>query len=690
MRNSHRLVFAGALAAALFAAPSARAITFFWDGGTTNLPDPGDGASTGGPGDWSTAIFNWDQGAGLPFVPWPAPGTDNDATFGGATAGTVTLQTDITVNDVLFNTTGYVIDRANANALTLVPNGATAASINTAAGISATIHAPIVGTAALSKAGLGTLTLSGTNTYTGITSIAGGTLIMAGPQALGTSTAATAITFTNGSTLEMATDGGDFTYRGQVGSGVAATIVSSVKTPGAGIDHALGIVNIGGSAAAGTTRLTIVQGSAVTGGTSSITLAGVTLGAGGTNVTTTFSPTTANLILGDITATVTTTGTKTLNLDGTSAGNSVTGAISNGVLGTVVALTKTSTGTWTLLGSNTYTAGTVITGGVLALGSDAALGSGAVNLNTPSGTIRSADANARTISNAITYSSDFTLGSPTTGNLLFTGAVNSGSLAKVFNVQNAVTEFSGIISGGGTNAKTKAGPGKLIFSGANTYTGSTVVRAGTLIVSGSLAATNVVSVGDSANLQVPAVLGGSGTIGNVTASGDGTAASGATIAPGNTASAAGILTTGSLSVLSGAHLAMQIGGTTAGGEVPTGYDRILAGGPVSLTGGDLNLTLQGTPTFSAGDKLYLIVNNSGAAVTDTFSTLNGNAFDPANIMLGSQQFTLSYTENFLGLGNLDSIANDVALVAVPEPGSIAALIGGVAMLAIGRRNQRRA
>jgi autotransporter-associated beta strand protein len=192
-----------------------------------------------------------------------------------------------------------------------------------------------------------------------------------------------------------------------------------------------------------------------------------------------------------------------------------------------------NTGTVVLNGSRigdaaaaTTTTTTVTNGGTLAVGKDDALGIGTVNLNSATGTIRSSDANDRTLANPITYSTNFTLGSPTTGNLLFTGAVNVGGLTKVFDVQNAVTEFSGVISGSGTPTRTKSGPGTLIFSGANTYPGTTIVSAGTLLVN------NASGSGTGAsNVEVnpTSTFGGTGGItGTVTLKG-GTLSPGASI-----------------------------------------------------------------------------------------------------------------------------------------------------------------
>ena len=154
-----------------FAATSASAGILYWDGSDTVTS-----GAQGGTGTWdSNTTFNWWDGS--INVVWPATGTDNDAVFGG-TAGTITVSS-VTANDLLFNTTGYILSGAS----TLTLNGTTP-TITTGSGISATIGngtaTVLFGSAGLTKAGLGTLTLSGSsvNNFTGGVTINGGTLAL--------------------------------------------------------------------------------------------------------------------------------------------------------------------------------------------------------------------------------------------------------------------------------------------------------------------------------------------------------------------------------------------------------------------------------------------------------------------------------------------------------------------------------
>jgi len=109
MKMSIRNIMTIAFAMALLAAPFAQASTLYWDGGTADAGDPGNGLSAGGAGTWDTALKNWDAGA-VPHVAW-INGSLDTAYFGG-TAGTVTLGEAISVGGLLFTTTGYTINNS--------------------------------------------------------------------------------------------------------------------------------------------------------------------------------------------------------------------------------------------------------------------------------------------------------------------------------------------------------------------------------------------------------------------------------------------------------------------------------------------------------------------------------------------------------------------------------------------------
>ncbi|EKI6864067.1 autotransporter-associated beta strand repeat-containing protein, partial [Salmonella enterica] len=167
------------------------------------------------------------------------------------------------------------------------------------------------------KSGADTLTLSGSNSYTGGTTISGGTLVASNVEALGTGDV------TNNATLELNT-GGDF------------------------------INNIGGTGRvekSGDDTLTLSGSNTYTGGT---------LINGGTLVASNVEA----LGTGDVTDNA----TLALNTGGT-FDNAISGS------GQVV---KSGDETLTLSGTNSYTGGTTISGGTLVATNVEALGSGDV------------------------------------------------------------------------------------------------------------------------------------------------------------------------------------------------------------------------------------------------------------------------------------------------------------------------
>jgi fibronectin-binding autotransporter adhesin len=142
-----------------------------WD--PTNNPT----APVGGTGAWDTTSPIWSNGV-TDFV-WPGGATL--AVFGG-TAGTVTIAPGgVSAGGLTFTATGYAV---GGDTLTLIGAGV----VTIAAPLAGTTSAQIVltdsigsaigGSVGLTKAGIGTLVLTGANPYTGPTTVAGGTLTL--------------------------------------------------------------------------------------------------------------------------------------------------------------------------------------------------------------------------------------------------------------------------------------------------------------------------------------------------------------------------------------------------------------------------------------------------------------------------------------------------------------------------------
>lgn len=119
-----------------------------------------------------------------------------------------------------------------------------------------------------------------------------------------------------------------------------------------------------------------------------------------------------------------------------------------------------------------------------------------------------AAANGVTGVNSYLNTLQFTVASATIGALSGSGGFSlsktDGSTAVALTVgnNNSSTTHSGIISGSGS--LTKIGNGSLTLSGANSYTGTTLVNAGKLTVSAASTITNTITVADGATFGVSA------------------------------------------------------------------------------------------------------------------------------------------------------------------------------------------
>ena len=153
-------------------------------GGGPNSYWVGDDTTLGGAGTWSqTGGTAWrptdDDGTG---AAWDST---KIATFGGASSGTVTVTDTVTANAGLaFATSGYTLTGG-----TVALGGADAATntITTDVATSIAITSALAGSNGLTKAGPGSLTLGGANTYAGGTTVSAGTLSVAADAALGDS-----------------------------------------------------------------------------------------------------------------------------------------------------------------------------------------------------------------------------------------------------------------------------------------------------------------------------------------------------------------------------------------------------------------------------------------------------------------------------------------------------------------------
>jgi autotransporter-associated beta strand protein len=167
----------------------------FWDGARTTA----NGAIDGGAGTWDkgdNGATNWTRANGDVNDAWGS----RFAVFQGA-PGTVTIAADgVAASGLQFAVDGY---RIEGGALTLTAPATLRVGDGSAASAQygATIASAITGAGGVSKTDLGTLILTGANSYGGGTRVGGGVLQVSGDAALGAASGAVTL---DGGTLRMA------------------------------------------------------------------------------------------------------------------------------------------------------------------------------------------------------------------------------------------------------------------------------------------------------------------------------------------------------------------------------------------------------------------------------------------------------------------------------------------------------
>jgi autotransporter-associated beta strand protein len=528
------------------------------------------------------------------------------------------------------------------------------------------------GTVAVIKVGGGTLTLTGANSYSGDTTVNGGTLAITGSGSI----ASTGVTVNSGAVLSI--DGG------------ALSSVAGLTLNGTGNLTLVGSASIGSLASAS--------------GTSTVTLGANTLTIGGNGANTTFAGAISGL--GGLTK----EGIGTLTLSGA---NSYSGAtlvdegtltISNGT-----ALGTTAAGTTVADGATLALTGGISTGEAITLNGTGVSNGGALRNVSGSNTL----AGAITVASASRINSD-------TGLLTISGTIDGINTSLTVGGAGNTT-ISGIVDLG-SGGLTKDGIGTLTLTGANLYTGATVVTNGTLAITGpgailsevitvsgtgtlttdggALAAGADVTLSDTGvfNItngesydsltQTGGTINGSGvhtlsgaftqeggtTGGTVTINAGSFTQDGGTIASGTVVSSAGAKTLegGTIAgTLTGTGLTtVETGTTNLSGAITGGVVTIVTGGVLNLTGNSTVTDLRfagGELTASADATLTgTAVGVRGAGQSGTISAANGVTLTLANTVftrgIGGDGNT---TTTFGSAGNGGTVA-----IATTNAGSV--------------------
>jgi autotransporter-associated beta strand protein len=265
-------------------------------------------------------------------------------------------------------------------------------------------------------------------------------------------------------------------------------------------------------------------------------------------------------------------------------------------------LTKSGAGALTLTGIGTSSGVTNLNAGVLAVGGTSALGSGTLALN--GGTLRAASGGG-SFAAAVSLNTNTTIAGSDA--LTISGPVTLNGFNTLTFTNTAQTTIGGRIGQSSTSILIKQGSGELQLTGANTYTGGTLVQSGTVRINnstGSAFGTGAVTVESGATLTGAGMISGAVQMNG-------------TWAPGNSP---GLVTVNSNVVLGG-NLDMELGGLQRATSATSGsgyYDAMNVSSGLAL-GGTLNVALTNGFTPSYGDSFALL---QAAALSGDFGTVN--------------------------------------------------------------------
>ncbi len=504
------------------------------------------------------------------------------------------------------------------------------------------------------KNGSGNLTLSGTNTYRGATTVNAGTLILAGGNAIrdsGVVTTANAL----GALLQL---NDSETIGGLTGGGSTGGIVDLQS-------NTLTIDIADGSTRVFTGNIEGTGGSLTIAGNGTQTLAGTNTYTGTTTILSgnlrvqnanAIADTGAVAIADEATATLelisnetigslsgggSNGGTVNLGIRTLTVGNAANTTFAGNIVGDSAnaRLTKVGSGNLTLSGVNTYTGTTTVSAGSLILdGGNAIADVGVVTT-------------ANTLGARLQLNDDETIGGLTGGGANG-GIVDLQSNTLTIDITDGSSRvFTGNIEGG-LGGLTISGNGTQTLAGTNTYTGTTTVNSGTLQLQlgNAIADTGAVVIADEAtatlkllNTETIGSLSGGGANGGTVDLGSRTLTVGDTT---NTTFSGNIIgTAGGLTKAGTGNLTLSGTNTFSGTTTINVGALILAGGNALADDGAVTIT-DGT-----GSLLQLDADETIGSLSDG-GTLGGNIDLQAHTLTLNHTGTRDFAGSIQGTGGL--------------------------------------
>ena len=561
----------------------------------------------GGSGTWNAANTNWsftDGTAGTTF-------SNGDNLFFRGTGGTVTIASGFTptVGSLQFESDNYTVA---GGSLTLADN-----IVSVAGSMTATVSSSIGGSYGINMTGYGRLVLAGNNTYSGLTTVRGGSVLnIQHANALGSTSSGTSVE--SYAALEI--------------QGGITTAAEPLTLNGPGVNWSGALRNISGN-----------------------------------------NNYTGPITLGSDTRICVDSGTLTLSGGVTSSGAALevvpvvnTAMVINSPMNLGAGgLTMDGSGTLTLTANNSYTGPTTVNAGVVniqnsnALGTSGATVAGGAALQVQGGI---------TVSNALTLNgmgvaNDGALRN-VSGNNTYAGAIALGSAARI-NSDSGTLTLSGAVNPAG--GLTIGGSGNTTITG--TSSGESMTKDG----SGTLAFTNALVVGNSSSgtftlsagaVTAPAETISNGFTGAVTQSGGlnsisgnlnvGMSGTGSYTQNGGTNNVAGAEIIGSSP---GSSYYTLTGGSNSVGALTFGSGNASSGGTYNLNGGTLTVGSGGI-TKGAGTGVNAAFNLAGGTLQAGagFSSAVGLATSGASTV-DTQGNSVTLSGPISGSGSLSKIGS---------------------------------